>query len=424
MKTLLPFLLIINLVTALFSSCDENMPIDPCEIKPCDTVVIKPPIKDSNIVWQYNADTINNSCVSILPVHYENTILFTNGTRNLGEPFVFFNKKTGEIINQAIDPENTDGISAGIYQYKNYAVITDWYKIYVFDLKQNMLLKTFNLRDFGYEGLPRIGGLGEYVFIPVEKIGATKQEYANTWLRWNVLTDQMDEILTVEDQGTFVAGFESLAFWFKPNGDTVMIFQNRQYDFINRNRRIDMYAYNMSQKKYEWKIDSFTRTGNTSVFPILVKEDRLYFQGSNEAFCFSCLDGHQIWNRYFPGEGFFRTNAVLAEGKYILKGESKTMYALDENTGLSAWENLSAGTSSSNMLYHAGRVFYETGQDGLGVLRGLRVSTGKVEWTYFSSNYPKYSNVSFELSGIAIDSETNYIYANDRVFHMCIKLPK
>ena len=59
-----------------------------------------------------------------------------------------------------------------------------------------------------------------------------------------------------------------------------MIFQNRQYDFINRNRRIDMYAYNMSQKKYEWKIDSFTRTGNTSVFPILVKEDRLYFQGS------------------------------------------------------------------------------------------------------------------------------------------------
>lgn len=155
-----------------------------------------------------------------------------------------------------------------------------------------------------------------------------------------------------------------------------------------------------------------------------MKEDRLYFQGSNEAFCFSCLDGHQIWNRYFPGEGFFRTNAVLAEGKYILKGESKTMYALDENTGLSAWENLSAGTSSSNMLYHAGRVFYETGQDGLGVLRGLRVSTGKVEWTYFSSNYPKYSNVSFELTGIAIDSETNYIYANDRVFHMCIKLPK
>ena len=407
MKTLLPFLLIINLVTALFSSCDENMPIDPCEIKPCDTVVIKPPIKDSNIVWQYNADTINNSCVSILPVHYENTILFTNGTRNLGEPFVFFNKKTGEIINQAIDPENTDGISAGIYQYKNYAVITDWYKIYVFDLKQNMLLKTFNLRDFGYEGLPRIGGLGEYVFIPVEKIARIS----------------VSEIRPYSKQNLNAVAI-SLAFWFKPNGDTVMIFQNRQYDFINRNRRIDMYAYNMSQKKYEWKIDSFTRTGNTSVFPILVKEDRLYFQGSNEAFCFSCLDGHQIWNRYFPGEGFFRTNAVLAEGKYILKGESKTMYALDENTGLSAWENLSAGTSSSNMLYHAGRVFYETGQDGLGVLRGLRVSTGKVEWTYFSSNYPKYSNVSFELSGIAIDSETNYIYANDRVFHMCIKLPK
>ena len=113
-----------------------------------------------------------------------------------------------------------------------------------------------------------------------------------------------------------------------------------------------------------------------------------------------------------------------AEGKYILKGESDKMYALDESSGLIVWENSKAGASQSNMIYNKGRVFYETGQDGLGVLRGIRVSNGKVEWTYFSSNYPKYSNVSFGLSGIAIDSMTNYIYSNDRVFHMCIKLPK
>ncbi|HRI01442.1 MAG TPA: PQQ-binding-like beta-propeller repeat protein [Saprospiraceae bacterium] len=400
------------------------MPINHCDVTPCDTMVNKPEMKDSNIVWQYNADTIGNSCVSIQPILYGNTILFTNGTDKGAEPFVLFDKSSGKILYEFTDESQLDGISAGVHQYQNYVVLTDWYKVYLFDFKKNTLLKQFNLRDMGYEGSPRLAGYSEFVYFNVNILGHPKEEYTNTWLSWNILTNEFQEILTIEDKGTFAAHFESLAFWHKPNGDTVMIFQNRQYDFKHADRRIDMYAYNMTQKKYEWRIDSFTRTGQTSVFPIIVKGDRFYFQGSNEAFCFSCVDGHQIWNRYFPGEGFFRTNAVLAEGKYIMKGESDKMYALDENSGATVWENPNAGHSNTNMIYHNGRVFYETGEGGWGVLRGLRVSNGQVEWTYNSSNRHKFSSASFGLSGIAIDPETNYIYSNDRIFHMCIKLPK
>ena len=356
------------------------------------------------------------------PIIYGNTVLFSRRNSRICDGFMFFNKTTGKLINLYEDATNLDWISGARYQYKNFCVITNWYDVFLIDLSKNEVVKQFNLRDFGYDGQPRIGGLGEWVYIPVEIISNPRRDYGNTWIRWNMLTDEIQEVVTIEDQGTFDASFESLAFWMKPDGDTVMIFQNRQYDFTHRDRRIDLYGYNMTKGIYEWKVDSFTVTGNTSIFPILIEGDRLYFQGSNEAFCFDCRDGHQIWNRYFPGESFFITNAVLAEGKYILKSETVKMFALDKMTGQTVWENQSAGVSSSNMIYHNGFVYYETGEGGLGVLRRIWVQNGNVNWTYFPSNYKKYLHASFG-SDIVLDPETNIIYCNDRIFHMGVRLP-
>ncbi|MBK7231086.1 MAG: PQQ-like beta-propeller repeat protein [Saprospiraceae bacterium] len=423
MKIFTLMLALIFYVLINFACEPQDMPCvnPPCE--PVDTTTPKPMI-DTNIVWKHNADTNRNVCSSMVPVLYGNTVLFSRRTSGIPDGFMFFNKGTGELLHLYEDHISPEWKSGATYQYKQFCVVTDWYEVFLLDMESNRMIKRINLRNFGYDGRPRISGLAEWVYIPVEKLGHPKQEYTNTWLRWNMVTDQMEEVLTIVDQGTFAAGFESLAFWFKPNGDTVMIFQNRQYDFINSKRRIDLYAYNMRTLEIEWKVDSFTITGNTSVFPIIIEGDHLYFQGGNEAFCFSCVDGSLIWSQYFPGEGFFVSNAILEEELYLLKGETKKMYALDKKTGSIVWVNNEAGTSSSNLVYHKGYIYYETGQDGLGVLRRIRVSDGKVDWTLFPSTYKQFLHASYGPSGIVIDHETDLLYANDRVYHLCIKLPK
>lgn len=405
-----------------FEDCDPP----PCNPMPCDSVGVKPKPGDPdlNILWQYNPDTVNNSCLSMPPVIYKDIVVFSNMYGNKsGNPYVFLNKKTGELLQTIDDPDNLKWRTGSRYIFNNIAVFTDWHRVYIINLDTREQIRKFSLRDYGYEGSPRFTGLGHLVFLAARPIGHPREKYIECYLTYNLLTQELTEIIRIEDSETFEPSFESLGFWFKPDGDTLMIFQNRQYDFKSARRRIDLYGYNMSNAKIEWKIDSITITGNTSVFPIIVKNDRFYFQGSNEAFCFSCKDGSLIWNRYFNGESFFRTNALLAEGKYILKSESSLMIALDENTGNTVWENPIAGHSNSNMIYHKAYVYYETGQDGFGVLRRLFVHNGSTDWTYNSSNRFKFSDASFGLSGIAIDPETNLIYANDRIFHMCIKLP-
>lgn len=412
--------LFINLFVLM--ACDPKR-MD-CFDPPCDAVdTLTNSNLDKNIIWQYRADSSQSFCSSMIPIQYMNTVLFSRESEN-PDGFLFFDKLTGKLVNSYFDPENLTWKTASRYLYKNICVITDWNNIYFLDLKNNTFLNKINLRDYYYDGQPRIGGFGEYVYIPVEKIGEPNQSYSNTWIRINVYTYEISEVMTIRDKGSFTAGFESLAFWIRPDGDTLMIFQNRQFDFPNHNRRIDLYAYNMSERRIAWKVDSFTITGNTSVHPIIIKGDKLFFQGSNEAFCFNCNDGSLIWNRYFPGESFFITNAILEKGIYVLKSETKLMIALDEATGSTVWENANAGTSSSNMVFYKDHVYYETGQNGLGVLRRLKISDGQEDWTYSSSNYPHYPNVSFGLGGIAIDPLTNYIYANDRVYHMCIRIPQ
>ena len=416
-----------HFITTLILIAILNFNCDPlgtkCTDPPCVPLDKKSKGIDTNIIWQYNPDTLTNACGSMEPILYNNTIVFSKRFEGVDE-ILLFDKMTGKLINSYSDPSNPDWISGARYQYKNICVITDWYNIYFLDLENNTFLNKINLRDYYYDGQPLIGGFGEYVYIPVEKIGEPNQSYSNTWIRININTYEISEVMTIRDKGSFTAGFESLAFWIRPDGDTLMIFQNRQYDFPNRNRRIDLYAYNMSDRRMAWKVDSFTITGNTSIHPIIIKGDKLFFQGSNEAFCFNCNDGSLVWNRYFPGESFFITNAILEKGLYVLKSETKLMIALDEATGTTVWENPTAGTSSSNMIFYKDHLYYETGQHGLGVLRRLKISDGQEDWTYFSSNYAQHLNVSFGPSGIIIDPVTNYIYANDRVYHMCIRIPQ
>ncbi|MBK9271094.1 MAG: PQQ-binding-like beta-propeller repeat protein [Saprospiraceae bacterium] len=379
---------------------------------------------DSNIVWKYNPGLNRNIFSSMNPVLYGNTVLFSRRTSGLQDGLMFFDKKTGVLLNLFENHTSNEWLSGESYQYQHYCVLTDWYEVFLLDMENKKIQRRFNLKNFGYEARPRISGFGEWIYISVGHNGHPRKNYTNTWLRWNLTTDQMEEILSIEDPGTFEASFESLAFWLKPNGDTVMIFQNRQYDFINKNRRIDLYAFNIRTKEFEWKLDSITKTGNSTIFPILIQDDRLYFQGVNDVYCYSCYDGSLIWERYFPEVGISNANALLEEGNYILQAGENKMIGINSLNGKINWTNHSAGYSLSNLVYHKGYIYYETGKDGLGVLRRIRVSDGKVDWTLFPSAYKQLTNASYGTSGIAIDHETNLLYSNDRVYHLCIKLPK
>lgn len=404
---------------------------DPCTNPPCDTAY-----KPKELVWQVATAADSSSCISNRPLLYKGDVVFTKYLCTAGIPLFFMNKSNGKL--NAYNTDVLDGSTSSDvanYLYQNYYAIQEQAKTFVFDLDQRKLIHTWNVNDLGGEGYPRINGIGPWVYLSWytnKHVG--KKYYTNSMVRRNMITSEYDTICTIKSDLCYTPFLEAPVFWINPQNDTVMIFQNRQYRFGNpcnlpSGYRIDLYAYNITQDKMEWSVQDFAITKQSSVQLPQIFDNKVFFQGSNEAFVFDCFTGQLVWSQYFPGESFFNANAVLAEGKIILKSETDRMIALDALSGNIVWDNPNAGASQSNMIYYKKKVYYETGEGGLGIIRAIRVSDGVITWTEFPKNYTtysgntKFSGVSYGLSGIAIDEETGLLYCHDRIFMQCIKIP-
>ncbi len=434
MKILLSIFFLYTLGCGLCSCA--KMPNTPCGRPNCDTTVVvnPPPVAklDSQILWQVPFFPDTSSCISMYPLVYKDYILYSRRATVKGEPYLFLNKMNGEKIVEVQNEQVTTSTKSS-YQNGNLLAINFHHKTQVLDLEQQGIVRTWNSRDYGGEGQFRIGGYDHFILWGWYTDHSDQDRYTNYMVRGDMVTGRLDTLFSVTDTTCFDAGFERASPWVSPAGDTMLIFQNRQYRFgtticapnSSPYGRVDLLCYNMTKRRLEWrKINITPKSGDSSVHPILIKDGKAFFQGGQEGILYDCQTGQEIWKREFLGSGFYQTNAVMAEGKIILKSEGESMYALDFETGETAWINSTAGHSNTNMIYHKGKVYYETGQDGYGVLRALRISDGAVTWTYFPQNNKKYSNSGYGLSGIAIDHERDLLYTSDLRFMQCIKIPK
>lgn len=425
-------MLLLIVLFIISSACQKQMPnpITPCQNPPCDTTDHTKLPKE--VIWQVPSQPDSSTCLSNYPLIYKNEVLFTKFLCEKGMPVFFRDKSSGKLLHLSNEVSETfeSATSVGMYLYQNYYAVCSQYLMAIYDLDQQKLLKLWNVRDLGGEGEPRVNGIGPWVFQGWTSNHNGKAYYSSSLVRRNMITSQYDTVCSIKSDLCYTPTIEAPTFWINPQNDTIVIFQNSQYRFggnlckLPVGYRTDLYAYNMTKHKMEWTVQDFAITKQSSVQLAQVFNNKLFFQGSNEAFVFDCFTGKLIWSQYFPGESFFNTNAVLAEGKIILKSETDRMIALDAQSGNIIWDNPNAGHSNSNMIYYKGKVYYETGQDGLGVIRALKVADGLVTWTWFPNNYPKFSNVSYGLCGIAIDEETGLLYTHDRRFMQCIKIPE
>jgi outer membrane protein assembly factor BamB len=83
---------------------------------------------------------------------------------------------------------------------------------------------------------------------------------------------------------------ESPVLSFNASSDSILYFKFRTLDGLY------FYAYNMTQKRVEWRKDSLDYDG--SVYPPIVEDDRVYVDGLATIYCFDANTGQQLWSRY------------------------------------------------------------------------------------------------------------------------------
>ncbi len=247
-------------------------------------------------------------------------------------------------------------------------------------------------------------------------------------------TGAIEKIFTAYTTEDYETSFESYVGWIAPWGDSIIAFQNRQYNFIAGGGKVDIYAYNLSADSMLWTIEDITPDGNSSIFESIVVGNKLYFQGSYSQHCINITNGEIIWELEESGYNhFLRTGNMYADGKIFIRTE-KYVAAYCVYTDKLLWEDNSSGlVRKTNIEYYQGKIYFTGADEKDYSSRGaveyrlfcLDANTGSLIWKSnwvddFELGY-QYTDNEFR-SGIVIDQSTGYLYTTDNHRVFCIDL--
>jgi outer membrane protein assembly factor BamB len=150
----------------------------------------------------------------------------------------------------------------------------------------------------------------------------------------------------------------------------------------------------------------------SSVATPVIDGDKVYFYGGDKVHCIHPATGEDIWKFQVGGSNaleFVSSNILLHGDMLIAKPDSRSMYALDKETGQQVWYNPQTMSSPSAMTIVSDTVYF-TGY----YVNGVDVNTGELVVQYESP-----SNGVF-LSSVGINPDNGYIYASDGVYLYCL----
>lgn len=220
------------------------------------------------------------------------------------------------------------------------------------------------------------------------------------------------KVFTIKRTGNFCPGLAIPTMWL--NGtDTVLFFQNRGiYDAKGFPGRVDLYAYNLSKSRIEWKIDSIEDVSSL-VSKTTLLNGKLYFCGMRNVYCLSPQNGQIIWKwRSNEQNASMPTgNWYFSDNKIFVKPLCGVAYALNADSGQVLWSvRQSFGTNALNMSIYKGKLYQANWGDAtiniVDVNSGLEVNKLKVD----------------SANPISIDPRNGYLYFHDYVKLNCFKL--
>jgi outer membrane protein assembly factor BamB len=248
--------------------------------------------------------------------------------------------------------------------------------------------------------------------------GGTDQFVDSTayMLQLHLATLKWDTICTLKrrDHFGFMGFLEPPAFGTNSMNDSIIYFKFRG------GMGLFVYAYNMTQKRVEWRKDSLDYDG--SVYPPIVENDRVYVDGLGTIYCLDANTGQPIWSRYVGSRLVGGTRLFLYQDRIATISLGGKFIVLDKKTGewIYNYQDNSSGdydlNTPSAAVVHNGVMYVMAG----GSFYGLDLETGTILGKYRSPNRCK-KGALFGYGGIAANAVSNCIYIDDEYFLMAIK---
>ncbi|MGK0363191.1 MAG: outer membrane protein assembly factor BamB [Saprospiraceae bacterium] len=224
-------------------------------------------------------------------------------------------------------------------------------------------------------------------------------------------------VCKVDNTDGYEANLHAPAFYENTSGETIIIFQNRQFNFDILDGKVDLLAYNIDADSLIWSRSDIDPVGNSSVHAPIVENNLVYFLGATRMSCTNINTGELIWNQT---AGALTCNLVLTDDKIIINGEAKNIIAFDKNTGVEIWINSDLHSENSPvMTYHNGIIYFVS--NGNGTLCAVKEENGETIWSEDSPNDDTFNGLGCR-SGLAINPDLGLIYFVDGRYIVAVRL--
>jgi outer membrane protein assembly factor BamB len=269
--------------------------------------------------------------------------------------------------------------------------------------------------------------IGEYLY-KANFYGPKPKSQSESVVRTHYLSGNWDTLLTITAPDSFYLNIGLPVLWINPVGDSILILRDGMLrdvlatPYEGRYNLVNIYAWNMTQKKFEWILNDFQDEPFVGSLPI-VDNNKLYLITFKDLYCLDLANGNVLWKQSFPTQ-IGNSGMVLHKDFVIVQSAFDGMWAIDKNTGLIRWFNRDTYGSTFWLSYFDGVVYFTS--TGSSRLWAVNAENGQTIWDEVSPN--AYSNrtpdAGFAFSDVVIDPDRRVLYIADRYYMMCIALPE
>ncbi len=403
-------ILILSILVYSLCSCKEE--IDH-RVNPYDYINNDPEVE---VVWKIPIFPDTSECSVMDPVLYIDKILF-GGKRTGGDEnrIALYDPLTQEIIWEANCEISNTQVSS-VYNENIFVGICS-NTLTSFDMNNGTVLWAHD-----YEGGHKITNFGDKIF------HTNYYELGSDYVGHLVVADLnmgiWDTVFTLETLDEYRVSIYPPGAEVNDNNDTILYFQNRQWNFSESDGKIDLYAFNMSADTLVWVAYDIEPDGNSSVQPPVIYDEKVYFRGSRTIYCFDALTGEKIWEENIGIDMFedlLNSNTLVVDDMLIVKTGGYYLYAFDPETGEVIWSNPEAGATPSHLKNVNGHLYYGCAGDGM--IHVVDAASGETikEFESPAEHEANMSAAGF-YDAVAVDPVNNYLYAADGYFLYCIKI--
>jgi hypothetical protein len=306
------------------------------------------------------------------------------------------------------------------YPERNMILVKYWYYDAILDISTGQeILYEKEPKELWYKAT--IGAIiGDYYYTSVyyeSNSPADTSDYAQL-IRMKLGTSgQWEKVFTRYENTTkgYSSSFYNIGYWINPYTQDSILLINDRLKMRNGawKERSDVVAYNLSQRRVEWTIDSITKVSDLGDF--ITEGNYLFFPDRSKLKKINLLS---------PQESICEANTYggygLSNGRHLIS-QSLGINTINKDDCSTLWEYNDKNFSANGLELFEGYIYT---QDDGGDLYVFNATTGKIVFQHFSQAMFVPQSVLGMDGRCSVDKEHRLLYAADKYGVYCMKLPE